>query len=136
MKTLLAILISVVGLNAYALLKVMDNSLGYIAAECFPSTKICNGMAPGSDSCTCPLGDTDIYFGRVGMPHDQGYLDGVTTYIGIMKNGGGTTDGYHPMGDGGVWHIKVDPTNPNNYDIQMCTLNGDPSATVGCTFTE
>ena len=135
MKKLLVILISVVGFNAYAgiSLKLKNNSTEELAVECFPSKFFCNGIVLALGSCTCGNGDTVMYFGRVGMPHDESWLDWHVTWEGYA--GSNTNSGYNFLGDGNVWRIFPDQ-HPANLGTETCTLNGDPSATVFCIFTE
>ena len=135
MKKLLVILMSVVGLNAYATstpgpLTIKNSTGRSLAAECFPSGNIMNGIAD-TDSFTCSDTDTVIYFGRTGISSSttKADLDAITDYTVSFENGGWSN--YHHMGDGKVW---VEALNPTESYPQKCTLLGDPSNTVDCSF--
>ena len=132
MKKILAILISVVGLNAYAGLNLTNVTSWYLAAKCFPSGTICNGIAPGSHACNCPDADTMMYFGRVGMSSSTttDELDAITVY---RANDRDTFTEYHEMGDGHVWFMPrglgSEGSRVNSFDV-----DGDPTHTVAAQF--
>ena len=131
MKTLLAILISVAGLNAYAGFHVTNNSTEHLAALCEPSGKICNGIAPGGHDCSCADDDDYVYFGRVGLSSSTSTadLDAVNVHTEYFQTYG--TTGYYSMGDGKVWEVK---TAPGFKDTTSFVVEGDPSYTTMLRF--
>ena len=134
MKKLLVILISMAGLNAYALgpLSVYNDTTAQLAAECFPSKFFCNGLKIAGGQCTCPYDDNVLYFGRVGMPHTQAYLDEHTTFTATFDSLQ-ITD-YHVMGNGNVWKLQKDIYDTDN-KWQTCDAAGVPNDTIDCDFS-
>ena len=133
MKKLLLILMAVIGFSAYAeQLNLINDSTAYLAVECFPSQKVCNGISPGVHACTCPADDTYMYFGRVDMPQDETtYLIPHTTFTATFHNNGYTN--YQQLGNGNVWKIFKGTNNPDD-NIQDIDVDGDPSFTVAGSF--
>ena len=138
MKTLLAILILVAGLNAYAVyttdtLKIYNQTVQDLAVECFPSEHYCNGVDNGY-SCTCDTYDTYLYFGRVGLPQKQAVLDSVTVY-GYNFHFSDTHTGLHRLGNGNVWRVNKDLTSTLD-SYEECIINGDPMTQVDCVTAD
>ena len=128
MKKLLVILMAVVGLNAYAGFDITNSTSKYLAAKCFPSGTICNGIAPAHD-CTCPDTDDVMYFGRTGMSSSTttAELDAITVFTASNEY---TFSNYHYLGEGHVWLIPIGTADrSNDFNVE-----GDPSHTIDCEF--
>ena len=130
MKKLLVILMLGAGLNAYAGGFDITNSTDkYLAAKCFPSGKICNGIAPGNHDCKCPDTDDVMYFGRVGMSSSTttADLNAIKVFTASDSN---TFTGYHNLGNGNIWLIPIGIASRSN----SFTVEGDPGDTIDCLF--
>ena len=132
MKKLLVILMSVAGFSAYAAgpLRVTNLATEDLAAECFPSGKICNGLQ-NYDNCTCPETDTVMYFGRFSAPQLESSLDTITDYTATFVDNEGTDT--HYMGNTECWKIFQNAYyTDTNY--QNCNAYGVPSGVMACDF--
>ena len=127
MKKLLVILMAVVGMNAYAGWDITNSTSRYLAAKCFPSGTICNGISPAND-CSCPNMDDVMYFGRTSMSDSTtpDELDAITVFTASNSQ---TWTNYHNMGDGNVWKIPVGSNRSNSFSVE-----GDPNRTIDCEF--
>ena len=125
---------SVVGFSAYAvgILSLTNNTTNDMSAICLPSGHYCNGVAPGSKTCTCNSFDTVMYFGRVGMPQDETkYLIPHTTFTAMFFYEAAT--GLHHLGNGNVWKLERN-MNDSGPHTQTCTASGFPTDAVACDF--
>ena len=128
MKKLLAILISVVGLNVYAGLNLTNATAWYLAVKCFPSGNLMNGI-DGNDTFSCSDTDTVMYVGRTGMSTSTttADLDKITNFIASNSS---SVTGYNEMGDGHVWLIPIGTAGRSN----DCTVEGDPRNTIAVLY--
>ena len=133
MKKLLVILMGVVGFSAYAAgsLSLYNESTNNLAVEYWPSGFVFNGIRVADGYCKCPVDDTVMYFGPVGMPQKQTYLDDNTTFTPLYISGKFT--GYHVLGNGNVWKVLKDTTIPGDKE-QNCTVNGTTDISASCSF--
>ena len=132
-KKLLAILISVAGLNSYVegldmTLSMTNSTAWYLAAKCFPSGNLMNGIGD-TDSFSCSDTDTVMYFGRTSMSSST-TTDELDTIKVFTLDDNATYSNYHSMGDGHVWLITLGTRlRTNSFQVE-----GDPTYTIDCLF--
>ena len=135
MKKLLVLLMLGAGFSGYAagLLQVTQLGTEYVAAKCFPSGHICNGLAE-YDSCKCELGDNVLYFGRFGASAQQteSALDAITDYTATFVLNQGTDS--HLMGNGKAWKL-LQNSYYTDTDDQNCNVYGAPDNYMACDWT-
>ena len=140
MKKLLGILLSITITVSYASgikqefgMGITNNTARDIAAKCFPSQDICNGVGD-NDYCYCEAYDTTMYVGRFGVSPslEQTTLEQITVHdIDFSHYSDGSYNDYMVMGNGKAFRFDFDPNN--NY-VQSCDLYGDPELSVNCGF--